>query len=48
MCTSVFLADEVAAIRRGEIATRPLEELTRELGFDPDELRAETRRIADA
>ena len=37
------LADEAAAIRRGEIETRPLDELTRELGFDPDELRAEAR-----
>lgn len=37
------LADEAAAIRRGEIETRPLDELTRELGFDPDESRAEAR-----
>ncbi|MGK0740662.1 type II toxin-antitoxin system RelB family antitoxin [Leucobacter sp. Z1108] len=37
------LADEAAVIRRGEIETRPLDELTRELGFDPDELRAEAR-----
>lgn len=37
------LADEAAAIRSGEIETRPLDELTRELGFDPDELRAEAR-----
>lgn len=34
---------EVEAIRRGEIETRPIDELARELGFDPDELRAEAR-----
>lgn len=37
---------ELAAIRRGEIKTRPLDELTRELGFDPDELRAKARAEA--
>ncbi|MFT3799041.1 TraY domain-containing protein [Microbacterium sp.] len=34
---------EVEAIRRGEIEARPMDELARELGFDPDELRAEAR-----
>jgi hypothetical protein len=34
---------EVEAIRRGELETRPMDELVRELGFDPDELQAEAR-----
>jgi len=32
---------EVESLRRGEQPARPLADLTRELGFDPDELRAE-------
>lgn len=38
------LAEEAAAIRRGEIETRPLDELIVELGFDPEEIHAEARR----
>mgnify|MGYP003442605839 CR=1 FL=1 len=34
---------EVEAIRRGEVEARPMDDLVRELGFDPDELRAEAR-----
>ncbi len=34
---------EVEAIRRGEVETAPMDDLARELGFDPDELRAEAR-----
>lgn len=34
---------EVEAIRRGEVDSRPMDELARELGFDPEELRAEAR-----
>lgn len=30
-------------VRRGEVPTRPLDDLARELGFDPEELRAEAR-----
>lgn len=33
---------EVEAIRRGEVEARPMDDLARELCFDPDELRAES------
>ncbi|MGB4777411.1 type II toxin-antitoxin system RelB family antitoxin [Microbacterium sp.] len=39
---------EVEAIRRGEVETRPMDELARELGFDPAELRAEANSGAGA
>lgn len=32
------------AVRRGEVETRPMDELIEELGFDGDELMAEGRR----
>ncbi|MFT4295767.1 MAG: TraY domain-containing protein [Micropruina sp.] len=39
---------EAEAIRRGGAPTRPMDELTRELGFDPEELRGEARSGVDA
>lgn len=39
---------EVEAFRRGEIAAQPMDELARELGFDPAELRAEANSSAGA
>lgn len=41
------LRAEAEAARRGELPTAPLDDLTRELGFDPAELRAEARSGAD-
>ncbi|MFT3877876.1 MAG: TraY domain-containing protein [Propioniciclava sp.] len=35
------LDSEAEAIRRGEVEARPMDELARELGFDPAKLRAE-------
>lgn len=40
------LRAEAEAVRRGELATNPLDELALELGFDTDELRAEARSNA--
>lgn len=37
------LKAEAEAVRSGTLEARPLDELTRELGFDPDELRARAR-----
>lgn len=37
------VAARTEAIRRGTEPTRPLDDVARELGFDPDELRAEAR-----
>lgn len=39
---------EVEAIRRGEIKTRPIDELARELGFDPNELRRQAHANTNA
>lgn len=39
---------EVEAIQRGELAAHPIDELARELGFDPAELRAEANSSTDA
>lgn len=41
------LRAEAEAARRGELSTASLDDLTRELGFDPAELRAEARSGAD-
>ncbi|WP_291798761.1 MULTISPECIES: type II toxin-antitoxin system RelB family antitoxin [Brevibacterium] len=40
------LAAHAEAARAGVAETGPLDELTRELGFDPEELRAEARAEA--
>lgn len=37
------VAARAEAIRRGTEPTRPLDDVARELGFDPDELHAEAR-----
>lgn len=42
------LDSEAEAIRRGEVEARPMDELARELGFDPAELRAEASSGAGA
>ena len=41
------LRAEAEAVRRGELPTRSLDGVARELGFDPDELRAEARPPAE-
>lgn len=37
------MAARAEATRRGTEPTRPLDDVARELGFDPDQLRAEAR-----
>lgn len=37
------VAGRAEAIRKGTEPTRPLDDVARELGFDPDDLRAEAR-----
>lgn len=42
------VAARAEAIRRGAGIPRPLDDVTREMGFDPDELRAEAHDDSDA
>lgn len=42
------IAAHAEAARSGLVKTRPMDDLARELGFDPDELRAEGRAALEA